>query len=327
MQTLVYVGASARTGGSISGMFRRGASDGAWVHAIEGFSDDTHVHPDDPAVVFAATSTGLYRSRDRGGRWSRLVESAAGEQIWSVLAHPADYRVVLTGCAPLAVYRGDDGGGNISAYASAVAGERMVGCFPSRIMRMSVDGSALYAAMEVNGAMLSDDGCENWVDCWDAGRACHLLSSRCVVSGAADGVVSVCGWWGILAGVWDWAARGAFAVWAGYRCLLAGCFAFFCLCGGLVARGGRAVVSEPGRRGLVGAGGSFRGRAKQDDGGGVDGFGPAAGALRDKARADVQHAGRWCVLAGVRFAGRRWVGGYDCLRLTKQENEPWLASR
>lgn len=121
MQTQVYVGASARTGGSISGMFRRGASDGAWVHAIEGFSDDTHVHPDDPAVVFAATSTGLYRSRDRGGRWSRLVGSAAGEQIWSVLAHPADHRVVLTACAPLAVYRGDDGG-DISAYASAVAG-------------------------------------------------------------------------------------------------------------------------------------------------------------------------------------------------------------
>jgi photosystem II stability/assembly factor-like uncharacterized protein len=43
----------------------------------------------------------------------------------------------------------------------------MVGCFPSRIMRLSFADDALYAAMEVNDAMRSDDGRESWVDCSD----------------------------------------------------------------------------------------------------------------------------------------------------------------
>ena len=34
MATHVYVGTSARTGGSVSGVFRRGASDGAWHHLV-----------------------------------------------------------------------------------------------------------------------------------------------------------------------------------------------------------------------------------------------------------------------------------------------------
>ncbi len=175
MSIQVYVGTSARTGGSISGVFRRGASDGAWHHLIDGVADDTHVHavtvhPDDPATVFAATSTGLYRSRDRGGRWTRLVEPAAGEQMWSVLVHPADHRVILTGCAPLALYRSDDAGETFRKMPHPALGERMVGCFPSRIMRMSVAPGRpdeLYAGLEVNGAMRSDNGGESWVDCSD----------------------------------------------------------------------------------------------------------------------------------------------------------------
>ena len=172
MQTQVYVGTSARTGGSISGVFRRAAGGGAWTHAIDGFADDTHVHaitvhPDDSATVFAATSTGLYRSRDHGNRWTRLVEPATDEQMWSVLIHPADHRIVLTGCAPLAVYRSDDGGDTFREMPRPALAERMVGCFPSRIMRMSVDGDSIYAGLEVNGAMRSDNGGESWVDCSD----------------------------------------------------------------------------------------------------------------------------------------------------------------
>ena len=172
MSTQVYVGSSARTGGSISGVFRRDAAGDGWSHLIAGFTADTQVHaltvhPDDPATVFAATSTGLYRSTDRGAQWKRLVEPAAGEQMWSVLVHPADHRVILTGCAPLALYRSDDGGETFRKMPRPAIGERMVDCFPSRIMRLSVDGGTLYAAMEVNGAMRSDDGGESWIDCSD----------------------------------------------------------------------------------------------------------------------------------------------------------------
>ena len=175
MPTHVYVGSSARTGGTISGVFRREANDGTWRHLSAGFADDTHVHavtvhPDDPAVVFAATSTGLYRSADRGAEWKRLVEPAPGEQMWSFLIHPADHRIMLTGCAPLGLYRSDDGGETWRRLPRPAIGERMVDCFPSRVMRLGVAPSRpdeIYAGMEVNGAMRSDNGGESWVDCSD----------------------------------------------------------------------------------------------------------------------------------------------------------------
>ena len=99
MQTQVYVGTSARTGGSISGVFRRAAGGGAWTHAIDGFADDTHVHaitvhPDDSATVFAATSTGLYRSRDHGNRWTRLVEPATDADSFGEPAEEGDKQLI-----------------------------------------------------------------------------------------------------------------------------------------------------------------------------------------------------------------------------------------
>ena len=71
MRSYVYAGVSARTGGTISGLFRRATDQDRWVHATAGMPDDTHVHaitvhPDDPATIFAATSAGLFRSRDHG---------------------------------------------------------------------------------------------------------------------------------------------------------------------------------------------------------------------------------------------------------------------
>lgn len=173
MPTHVYVGASARTGGNVSGVYRRLANDDRWQHLTSGFAGDTHVHalavhPDDPAVVYAATSTGLYRSRDRGGEWRRLVTPAEGEQMWSVLVHPAQHRTILAGTAPLGIYRSDDGGETWRRMPRPAVAERMVGAFPARVMRLAVSPSRpdeIYAAMEVNGAMRSDDGGETWTDC------------------------------------------------------------------------------------------------------------------------------------------------------------------
>jgi photosystem II stability/assembly factor-like uncharacterized protein len=175
MQTHVYVGASARTGGAISGVFRRSANDGDWQHLTSGFVGDTQVHalavhPDDPAVVFAATSTGLYRSGNRGAQWQRLVVPADGEQMWSVLVHPSDHRTIVTGTAPLGLYRSDDGGETWRRMPRPAIAERMVGAFPARVMRLAVSPARpneIYAGMEVNGAMRSDDGAETWTDCSD----------------------------------------------------------------------------------------------------------------------------------------------------------------
>jgi len=175
MPSQVYVGASARTGGSISGVFRRPANDSAWTHLTTGLPAETHahaitVHPGDPAVVFAATQAGLFRSLDRGARWHCLIAAEGREQFWSVLVHPADHRVILAGTAPLGLHRSDDGGDTWRRMPRPAIAERMVGAFPARIMRLSVSPSRpdeIYAGMEVNGAMRSDDGGESWVDCSD----------------------------------------------------------------------------------------------------------------------------------------------------------------
>ena len=44
MPTHVYVGTSARTGGTISGVYRRSADAGDWQLLNDGFAHDTHVH-------------------------------------------------------------------------------------------------------------------------------------------------------------------------------------------------------------------------------------------------------------------------------------------
>ncbi len=170
MQTYVYAGVSARTGGTRSGLLRRAVDGDRWEAGA--LPDDTHVHavtvhPDDPKIVYAATSTGLYRSFDQGMTWTRAVEPAQGEQMWSVLIHPADHRTILTGTAPLGLYRSDDGGVTWRRMPRPAIAERMVGAFPSRVMRMGIAPSRpdeIWAAMEVNGVMVSKDGGESWRD-------------------------------------------------------------------------------------------------------------------------------------------------------------------
>src|SRR4051812_19740013 len=113
MGTDLYVGVSNRTGGDVSGLCRRAADSDHWtlcdlpprthVHAVT-------VHPDDRAVIYAAASSGLYRSQDRGQTWRLLIESEGREQFWSVLVHPTNSGTILAGTAPLGLHRSDDGG-------------------------------------------------------------------------------------------------------------------------------------------------------------------------------------------------------------------------
>ncbi len=173
MQTNLYVGVSNRTGGDVSGLYRRGADGDRW--ALCDLPPRTHVHavtvdPGDPAVVYVAASSGLYRSRDRGQTWRCLIESEGREQFWSVLIHPSNPATILAGTAPLGLHRSDDGGETWRRMPRPAIAERMVGAFPSRIMRMAIAPSkpeTIWAGMEVNGAMRSDDGGESWIDLSD----------------------------------------------------------------------------------------------------------------------------------------------------------------
>jgi photosystem II stability/assembly factor-like uncharacterized protein len=187
MTSTVYVGVTNRTGGTLSGLCRRTEDSDAWefCDAIAG----THVqaiavHPTDPAIVYAATDKGLLRSEDRGTHWTCVVAAEKGEQMWSVLFHPSDPRTILAGTAPLGLHRSDDGGRTWKRMPRPAIAERMVGAFPARIMRLAIAPQrpdVVWAGMEVNGAMRSDDGGEHWTDLSDnlvaLSRQPHLESA------------------------------------------------------------------------------------------------------------------------------------------------------
>src|SRR5258705_10891489 len=111
----VYVGAAKWTGGSTSGVFRRGDGDARWELCDKGLPDDVHVqaitvHPGNPDVVYVGTQNGPYRSVDRGERWERLPFPEDGGEVWSILVHPTRPRPLLAGTSPAAIFRSDDEG-------------------------------------------------------------------------------------------------------------------------------------------------------------------------------------------------------------------------
>lgn len=200
MQTNLYIGVSNRTGGDVSGLYRRAAESDRWT--LCDLPSGTHVHavtvdPSDPAVVYAAASSGLYRSRDRGKTWRPLIEPDGREQFWSVLIHPSNPGTILAGTAPLGLYCSDDGGETWEPMPRPAIAERMVGAFPSRIMRMAIAPAkpdTIWAGMEVNGAMRSDDGGESWTDLNDnlvtLSRQPHLESAL-LTKDKAEGMLDV----------------------------------------------------------------------------------------------------------------------------------------
>ena len=117
--------------------------------------------------------------------------------MWSVLFHPNDPRTILAGSAPLSVHRSDDDGRTWRRMPRPRIAERMVGAFPSRIMRMSIAPQypdVIWGGMEVNGAMRSDDGGASWTDLSDdlvaLSRQPHL-ESAILTKDKAEGMLDV----------------------------------------------------------------------------------------------------------------------------------------
>ena len=172
----VYVGVGRWTGGStLGGVFRQEVGDAHWERLTKGLPDDLHVHaltvhPADPAVVYAGTSNGPYRSLDRGGRWERLG-FPEGVQVWSIQPHPSDPRILYAGGSPVGVFRSEDGGDHWTALADPKLPARVDCPFASRVMRIALDprdDQHIFATIEVGGAMRSLDGGRSWKDCSDS---------------------------------------------------------------------------------------------------------------------------------------------------------------
>ena len=168
----VYAGAAQWNTGMRGGLFRRGVDDARWEPLTRGLPAVSNVqaiaiHPTSPDVVYVATQDGPYRSTDRGERWERL-DFPGGIQVWSLLVHPADPRILYAGTSPVGVYRSEDGGDTwrpLSVTRPERVKMRSFGC---RVMRLAADPASpdeLYAALEVGGVMRSLDGGRSWEDC------------------------------------------------------------------------------------------------------------------------------------------------------------------
>jgi len=198
-ETYVYAGVAHGREGGTAGVFRRAQAAGAWQHLTKGLPEADvqaiSVDPRDPAIVYAGTAEGPYRSTDHGERWERLGFPDRGVAIWSICPHPTEKQTLFAGGSPVAVYRSDDGGDNWRRMPDPPLPERVRMPFACRVMRFAphpTKADEVYATLEVNGVMRSRDRGETWEDCsTDLVRLADLphLRSRIVSDTEIEGML------------------------------------------------------------------------------------------------------------------------------------------
>lgn len=168
MRDVIFVGTAVTRPGAVGTLYRLRAG-GEWETA-EGIPADAAVqavtpHPTRENVVFAAARKGLYRSADAGETWSRIDVTDEDVQFWTVVVSPHDPDVLFAGTAPVGFHRSEDGG-ETWKKCEADHPERFDMSFGgSRVMRIAFhpsDPDVLYAASEVNGFLVSEDGGRTW---------------------------------------------------------------------------------------------------------------------------------------------------------------------
>jgi len=172
-QGYVYAGAVTSMEGGKPGVFRQAIEGERWEALMDGLPGEAQVHaitvhPDDPNIVFVATTKGAYRSTDRGAQWRRLSLPDDNTDIWSITIHPKDRKTIYAGYGPVGVYRSDDGGERWAKLPQPGLPDRVHMTFPCRVMRLDVNPAQpdeVYACIEANGAMKSRDRGESWEDC------------------------------------------------------------------------------------------------------------------------------------------------------------------
>jgi photosystem II stability/assembly factor-like uncharacterized protein len=136
---------------------------------FEGNVRALRVDPTDPAVIWAGTDAGLYRSVDGGARWAPVPSIAEGRQIWSIAVDPTDNRNVYVGCQP-GGFRSTDGGETWTEMAIPVVEECLVG--KPRTTNVVVDPrdpAVVWAGAEIDGVFRSGDRGVTWTRCTDLG--------------------------------------------------------------------------------------------------------------------------------------------------------------
>lgn len=161
-----YVGRSDQQGQV--GVFVRHAGSDTWEHRIKDHQCwVVTVHPKQDGLVLAGTSDGVYRSTDGGRSFARTDFPKDGKEIWSIMVDHSNPGTIFAGGSPIEIYRSDDFGATWRTLPNPGLADRAVMPFACRVMRMAqhpTNPKTIYAAIEVNGVLRSDDAGETWTD-------------------------------------------------------------------------------------------------------------------------------------------------------------------
>ena len=123
--------------------------------------------PGRPAVVFAGTDKGLYRSEDAGQKWQLIDSPLGGNCVWALAIDSQNPDVMFAGTGtpnPAALFRSTDGGTKWEKRPMAVAAECPNVGVP-RITGIAIDPDThkdVWVGLEVDGVRHSPDGGETW---------------------------------------------------------------------------------------------------------------------------------------------------------------------
>jgi len=133
--------------------------------------------------VLAGTVDGVWISTDHGASFKRAAFPDT-IQIWSFLVDSRNASRIIAGASPVAFYESTDMGRTWAALPDSGIQEREQCAFRHRAMRMvqhPTRPDTIYAALEVNGVVRSEDFGRTWVDCSEhlveLAKQPHLKSS------------------------------------------------------------------------------------------------------------------------------------------------------
>ena len=132
---------------------------------------DIAIDPLDPAIVYAATKNGLFKSTTSGGNWTSFAGLPEGT-VRTVGINPANSDILITGVVEIGLYISNDGG---VTWQQSSAGLEPNGSHRDLVFDPT-NPQIVYLADLLSGVYRSEDAGSSWV------KINHGLSTRAVTS-------------------------------------------------------------------------------------------------------------------------------------------------